>query len=163
MEPTLKKMIINLIAVGTRCSQWAETGFQDYQKRLPAECKLNLITIPLSKRNKNSEISKHIAEEEKKILAAIPKRSRIIALDVQGQMWNTQQLAQSLQRWQLERQDVSLLIGGPDGLGDACTKIAERIWSLSPLTLPHALVRIVVAEQLYRAWSLLSNHPYHRE
>jgi 23S rRNA (pseudouridine1915-N3)-methyltransferase len=156
-------MIINLIAVGSRCSQWAKTGFQDYQKRLPAECKLNLITIPLSKRGKNSEISKHIAEEEKKILAAIPKRSRIIALDVQGQMWNTQQLAQSLQRWQLERQDVSLLIGGPDGLGDACTKIAERIWSLSPLTLPHALVRIVVAEQLYRAWSLLSNHPYHRE
>lgn len=156
-------MIINLIAVGSRCSQWAETGFQDYQKRLPAECKLNLITIPLSKRGKNSEISKHIAEEEKKILAAIPKRSRIIALDVQGQMWNTQQLAQSLQRWQLERQDVSLLIGGPDGLGDACKKIAERIWSLSSLTLPHALVRIVVAEQLYRAWSLLSNHPYHRE
>jgi 23S rRNA (pseudouridine1915-N3)-methyltransferase len=156
-------MIINLIAVGSRCSQWAKTGFQDYQKRLPAECKLNLITIPLSKRGKNSEISKHIAEEEKKILAAIPKRSRIIALDVQGQMWNTQQLAQSLQRWQLERQDVSLLIGGPDGLGEACTKIAERIWSLSPLTLPHALVRIVVAEQLYRAWSLLSNHPYHRE
>jgi 23S rRNA (pseudouridine1915-N3)-methyltransferase len=156
-------MIINLIAVGSRCSQWAETGFQIYQKRLPAECKLNLITIPLSKRGKNPEISKHIAEEEKKILAAIPKRSRIIALDVQGQMWNTQQLAQSLQRWQLERQDVSLLIGGPDGLGDACTKIAERVWSLSPLTLPHALVRIVVAEQLYRAWSLLSNHPYHRE
>lgn len=156
-------MIINLIAVGSRCSQWAETAFQDYQKRLPSECKLNLITIPLSKRNKNSEISKHIAEEEKKILAAIPKRSRIIALDVQGQMWNTLQLAQSLQRWQLERQDVSLLIGGPDGLGAACTKIAERIWSLSPLTLPHALVRIIVAEQLYRAWSLLSNHPYHRE
>ena len=156
-------MIINLIAVGSRCTQWAETAFQDYQKRLPAECKLNLITIPLSKRSKNSEISKHIAEEEKKILAAIPKRSRIIALDVQGQMWNTQQLAQSLQRWQLERQAVSLLIGGPDGLGDACRKIAERIWSLSPLTLPHALVRIIVAEQLYRAWSLLCNHPYHRE
>jgi|ERR1043165_1025944 23S rRNA (pseudouridine1915-N3)-methyltransferase len=156
-------MVINLIAVGSRCSQWAETGFQDYQKRLPAECKLNLITIPLSKRGKNSEISKHIAEEEKKILAAIPKRSRIIALDVQGQMWNTQQLTQSLQRWQLERQDVSLLIGGPDGLGATCTKIAERVWSLSSLTLPHALVRVIVAEQLYRAWSLLSNHPYHRE
>lgn len=156
-------MIIHLIAVGTRCSQWVETGFQDYQKRLPADCKLNLITIPLSKRNKNSEISKCLTEEEKKILAAIPKQSRIIALDVQGQMWTTQQLAQSLQQWQLERQDVSLLIGGPDGLGDTCIKIAECIWSLSPLTLPHALVRIVVAEQLYRAWSLLSNHPYHRK
>lgn len=156
-------MVINLIAVGTRCSPWAERGFQDYQKRLPVECKLNLMTIPLSKRSKNSEISKNIAEEEKKILAAVPKRSRIIALDVQGQMWNTQQLAQSLQQWQLERQDISLLIGGPDGLSVACIKKAERIWSLSPLTLPHALVRIVVAEQLYRAWSLLTHHPYHRE
>jgi 23S rRNA (pseudouridine1915-N3)-methyltransferase len=156
-------MIIHLIAVGTRCTSWAEMGFQDYHKRFPAECKLNLITIPLSKRNKNSQISKHIAEEEKKILAAIPKRSRVIALDVKGQMWNTPQLAQSLQQWQLERQDVSLLIGGPDGLGEACINQAERIWSLSTLTLPHALVRIIVAEQLYRAWSLLSNHPYHRE
>src|ERR1700685_2174455 len=107
-------MIIHLIAVGTRCPSWAETGFQDYQKRLPTECKLNLITIPLSKRNKNSQISKHVAEEEKKILAAIPKRSRVIALDVKGQMCNTQQLAQSLQQWQLEREAVSLLIGGPD-------------------------------------------------
>lgn len=156
-------MLIHLIAVGTKCTQWAEMGFQDYQKRLPIECKLNLITIPLSKRSKNSEIPKHIAEEEKKILAAIPKRSRIIALDVRGQMWNTQQLAQALQEWQLERQAISLLIGGPDGLGDSCIKKAERIWSLSPLTLPHALVRIIVAEQLYRAWSLLNNHPYHRE
>ncbi|MEN9916184.1 MAG: ribosomal large subunit methyltransferase [Pseudomonadota bacterium] len=156
-------MLIHLIAVGTKCTQWAEMGFQDYQKRLPIECKLNLITIPLSKRSKNSEIPKHIAEEEKKILAAIPKRSRIIALDVRGQMWNTQQLAHALQEWQLERQAISLLIGGPDGLGDSCIKKAERIWSLSPLTLPHALVRIIVAEQLYRAWSLLNNHPYHRE
>lgn len=156
-------MIIHLIAIGTKCTHWAEMGFQDYQKRLPSECKLNLITIPVSKRSKNSEISKHVAEEEKKILAAIPKRSRIIALAIQGQMLNTQQLAQALQQWQLERQDISLLIGGPDGLGDSCIKKAERIWSLSPLTLPHALVRIVVAEQLYRAWSLLNNHPYHRE
>ncbi|MFZ0218829.1 MAG: 23S rRNA (pseudouridine(1915)-N(3))-methyltransferase RlmH [Candidatus Aquirickettsiella sp.] len=156
-------MIINLIAVGTRCTAWAEAGFQDYQKRLPAECKLNLITIPLSKRNKNSQVSKHIGEEEKKIVAAIPKRSRVIALDVKGKMWNTQQLAQSLLKWQLERQDVSLLIGGPDGLGDTCINNAEHIWSLSALTLPHALVRIVVAEQLYRAWSFLHGHPYHRE
>lgn len=156
-------MIIHLIAVGTRCSGWTEIAFQDYQKRLPIECKLKLVTIPTSKRNKNSLISKHIAEEEKKILTALPKHSRIIALDVKGQMWSTQQLAQSLQQWQLERQNMSLLIGGPDGLGDTCINNAERIWSLSPLTLPHALVRIIVAEQLYRAWSLLSGHPYHRE
>jgi 23S rRNA (pseudouridine1915-N3)-methyltransferase len=102
-------------------------------------------------------------EEEKKILAALPKRSRVIALDVKGQMWSTQQLAQFLQQWKLERQAISLLIGGPDGLGDTCINNAEHVWSLSPLTLPHALVRIVVAEQLYRACSLLSGHPYHRE
>lgn len=156
-------MIIHLIAVGTRCTAWAEMAFQDYQKRLPAECKLKLIPIPISKRHKNSLISKHIAEEEKKILAALPKHSRVIALDVKGQMWSTQQLAQSLQQWQLERQDISLLIGGPDGLGETCINHAERIWSLSSLTLPHALVRIIVAEQLYRAWSLLNKHPYHRE
>jgi len=156
-------MIIHLIAVGTRCPAWAEMAFLDYQKRLSAECKLKLVTIPISKRHKNSLIAKHIAEEEKKILAALPKNSRIIALDVKGQMWSTQQLAQSLQQWQLERQDMSLLMGGPDGLSDTCIHSAERIWSLSPLTLPHALVRIIVAEQLYRAWSLLNRHPYHRE
>jgi 23S rRNA (pseudouridine1915-N3)-methyltransferase len=156
-------MIIHLIAVGTRRSAWAEQAFQEYQKRLPAECKLKLIAIPISKRNKNSPVSKHITEEEKKIWAALPKGSRIIALDVKGQMWNTQQLAESLRQWKLERQDISLLIGGPDGLGETCINKAEYIWSLSPLTLPHRLVRIIVAEQLYRAWSILSNHPYHRE
>jgi 23S rRNA (pseudouridine1915-N3)-methyltransferase len=156
-------MIIHLIAVGTRCAAWTKMAFLDYQKRLPAEYNLKLITIPISKRNKNALITKNIAEEEKKILAALPKRSRVIALDVKGQMWSTQQLAQFLQQWKLERQAISLLIGGPDGLGDTCINNAEHVWSLSPLTLPHALVRIVVAEQLYRACSLLSGHPYHRE
>ena len=156
-------MIIHLIAVGTRCAPWTKIAFLDYQKRLPPEYRLKLITIPVSKRNKNALITKNIAEEEKKILAALPKRSRVIALDVKGQMWSTQQLAQSLQQWQLERQAITLLIGGPDGLSETCINNAEHIWSLSPLTLPHPLVRIVVAEQLYRAWSLLSGHPYHRE
>lgn len=156
-------MIIHLIAVGTRLALWVENGFKDYQKRFPPECKLNLISIPLSKRTKNSRASQSIEDEEKKILAAIPKRSRIIALDSRGQMWNTRQLAQTLQQWQLERHDISLLIGGPDGLSPTCLSRAEQIWSLSALTLPHALVRILVAEQLYRAISLLQGHPYHRE
>lgn len=122
-------MIIHLIAVGTRFTAWAEMAFQDYQKRLSAECKLKLIPIPISKRHKNSLISEHIAEEAKKILTDLPKHSRVIALDVKG-MWSTQQLAQSLQQWQLERQDIGLLIGGPDSLGDTCINHAERIWSL---------------------------------
>lgn len=156
-------MIIYLIAVGTRLTLWAEQGFKAYQKRFPPECKLHLISIPLAKRTKNSRATRSIEEEEEKILAAIPKRSRIIALDSKGQMWNTRQLAQSLQQWQLERQDISLLIGGPDGLGSSCLSHAKQVWSLSALTLPHALVRILVAEQLYRAFSLLQGHPYHRE
>ena len=156
-------MIIHLIAVGTRLALWAEQGFKAYQKRFPPECKLDLISIPLAKRTKNSRAAQSVEDEEKKILAAIPKRSRIIALDCRGQMWSTQQLAQSLQQWQLERQDISLLIGGPDGLGPNCLSGAEQVWSLSALTLPHALVRILVAEQLYRAFSLLQGHPYHRE
>ena len=101
--------------------------------------------------------------KKKKILAALPKGSRIIALDAKGTLWNTQQLAQFLQHFQLSRGAISFLIGGPDGLGQTCLNHAERIWSLSPLTFPHALVRVMVAEQLYRAWSLLKGHPYHRE
>lgn len=155
-------MIIHLIAVGTRITTWANDGFNEYQQRLPPECKINLIPIPLSKRTKTSCISQHIEQEQKKILAAIPKGSRVIALDVTGQPWSTQQFAEVLRRWQLERQDISLLVGGPDGLGAACLSKAEQIWSLSPLTLPHALVRVLLAEQIYRAWSLLQGHPYHR-
>lgn len=155
-------MILHLIAVGTRMPLWVTEGFKGYQKRLPNECKLNLISITPSKRTKHSKVAPLVEEEGKKIAAAIPKHSRVIALAEQGTLWNTKQLAEALQRWQLERQDMSLLIGGPDGLSKDCLNKAERCWSLSPLTLPHPLVRIIVAEQLYRAWSLLKHHPYHR-
>ncbi|MES2998792.1 MAG: 23S rRNA (pseudouridine(1915)-N(3))-methyltransferase RlmH [Pseudomonadota bacterium] len=155
-------MMLHLIAVGTRMPMWVTEGFKEYQKRL-IECKLNLIAITPSKRSKNSKVPQLIAEEEKKIQAAVPKQSRRIALDEKGELWNTKQLAQALHQWQLDRQDISFLIGGPDGLGLDCLNSAERIWSLSPLTLPHPLVRILIAEQLYRAWSMLKGHPYHRD
>ena len=156
-------MMLHLIAVGTRMPSWVNTGFAEYQKRFSAECKLNLITITPAQRTKNSNVAQLVVEEGKKIIASIPKQSRVIALDEKGKLWNTKQVADALQRWQLERQDISLLIGGPDGLSEDCLNSAEHIWSLSPLTLPHPLVRIIVAEQLYRAWSLLKNHPYHRD
>lgn len=154
---------MNLIAIGTHMPTWVATSFIEYQKRLPKECKLNLIEITQSQRTKNSNTAQLIAAEGKKILATIPKKSRVIALDEKGELWNTKQLAEKLQRWQLEAQDISFLIGGPDGLSISCLKHAAHTWSLSPLTLPHMLVRIIVAEQLYRAWSLLKKHPYHRE
>lgn len=97
------------------------------------------------------------------MLAAVPKGNRIVTLDIPGKPWNTEQLAEQLERWKHDGRDTSILIGGPEGLSPACKTAAEQSWSLSPLTLPHPLVRIVMAESLYRAWSITANHPYHRE
>jgi 23S rRNA (pseudouridine1915-N3)-methyltransferase len=123
---------------------------------------LNLVEIPAGKRSPSIDLIRQIRAEGERLLAAIPSGSRVIALDERGQEWNTVELAKRLTGWLQEGRDLSLLIGGPDGLDAACRDRAERLWSLSRLTLPHPLVRIVVAEQLYRAWSLLHHHPYHR-
>lgn len=156
-------MQFHLITVGNRMPTWVSKGFQEYQKRLSSACKLNLISITSSKRTKHSNNLQLLTKEEEKILTAIPKKSRVIALDEKGILLSTKQLAQKLKQWQLEKPDITLLIGGPDGLGKRCLNQAEYSWSLSPLTLPHPLVRIIVAEQLYRAWTLLKGHPYHRD
>lgn len=156
-------MKLRLIAVGTRMPAWVSEGFENYQKRLPIEYKFELISIPPSKRNKNSHIPSLVAEEEKKIVAAIPKHSKIVVLDEKAKLCNTKQLAETLQQWQSNSEDISFLIGGPDGLSTSCLNKANYGWSLSPLTFPHPLVRIMLVEQLYRAWSLLKNHPYHRD
>jgi len=142
---------------------WICQGFQEYSKRLPAHLKLELVEIPLPHRSKNADLQRLKDEEAEKLLAAIPSHSHLIALDERGQAWNTQQLAAHLQRWMNESIDIALLIGGPDGLSEQCLKRAHQKWSLSLLTLPHPLVRVIIAEQLYRAWSLLNHHPYHRE
>jgi len=156
-------MNIQLVAVGTRMPAWVQDGFAEYAKRMPRECTLQLVEIPPERRAKNADIARIKSTECAKLLGAVPRGSQIVALDERGQAWNTRQLSDRLDSWLAGGRDVALLVGGPDGLDSACLDKSELRWSLSPLTLPHPLVRVVVAEQLYRAWSLLQGHPYHRE
>jgi 23S rRNA (pseudouridine1915-N3)-methyltransferase len=142
--------------------KWVEQGVDEYTKRLPPELKLEVKEIALGKRGKGADIKRAIQTEGQQMLAAIGEYDRVIALDVLGKAWSTEKLAGELRDWQLEGDNISLLVGGPDGLAEPCLQRANQRWSLSALTLPHPLVRIVLAEQLYRAWTINSNHPYHR-
>ncbi|MBK8181590.1 MAG: 23S rRNA (pseudouridine(1915)-N(3))-methyltransferase RlmH [Candidatus Competibacteraceae bacterium] len=155
-------MKIHLLAVGVRMPDWIKAGYSEYAKRLPRECAFNLVEIPAGRREANADVARALREEGERLLAAVPTGSRLIALDEHGQEWSTVELAQQMSGWLQEGRDISLLVGGPDGLAAPCRARADRLWSLSRLTLPHLLVRVVVAEQIYRAWSLLHNHPYHR-
>ena len=155
-------MRIHLLAAGTRQPAWINAGYDDYARRLPAECRLQLREIPLSAARKRGDVPRAVSDEGHKMLAALPKRASVVALEVGGRRFSSAALAGQLERWLQGGRDVALLIGGPDGLATDCLKRAELKWSLSPLTLPHGLVRVVVAEQLYRAWTILKGHPYHR-
>jgi len=155
-------MNIHLIAVGEKMPRWVQDGYGEYAKRLPAECALKLVEIAPGKRGKNADIARAMRDEGERMLAAIPKGARVIALEVNGREWATEQLATQLEGWLGGGQDIALLVGGPEGLADDCRQRAHQLWSLSPLTLPHPLVRVLLAEQLYRAWSILRGHPYHR-
>jgi len=155
-------MKINLIAIGNKMPDWVKTGVNEYQRRLTQDCKLNIHEIAAIKRGKQTDLKKICETEGEKILSSIPNDNRVIALEVKGRNWSTEQLSQQMSQWMLSGQDVSLLVGGPEGLSQSCRDKASQLWSLSPLTLPHPIVRIIVAEQLYRAWSILKNHPYHR-
>jgi 23S rRNA (pseudouridine1915-N3)-methyltransferase len=154
---------LQLIAVGTKMPDWVQTGFMEYLRRFPKDLPFELTEIPAGKRGKNADIGRILEKEGDAMLAAVGKGNRIVTLDIPGQPWETSFLAQQLERWKQDGRDVSLLIGGPEGLSPACKAAAEQSWSLSPLTLPHPLVRVLVAESLYRAWSITTNHPYHRE
>ncbi len=155
-------MKLRLLAVGTRMPVWVEAGFADYAARFPPECRLELKEIPAGRRGKARDPRRAVTEEGARLRAALPKRAHVVALDERGQSWSTAQLARELAGWLRNGQDAAFLIGGPDGLAADLLARAQQRWSLSPLTLPHALVRVLVAEQLYRAWSVLKNHPYHR-
>ena len=155
-------MIITIIAVGKSMPAWVNTGFEDYATRMPSDYRVKLIEINAEKRGKNADTARIILQEEAKITASIPKDTVCIALDRIGKTLDTKTLAKSLETWHDNQQSITLIIGGPEGLSDAFLKKADAIWSLSAMTLPHPLVRIVLAEQLYRAWSITVNHPYHR-
>jgi 23S rRNA (pseudouridine1915-N3)-methyltransferase len=155
-------MLIRILALGNRMPSWVNEGYQEYAKRFPPSCTLELVEIPAEKRTKQSDIARITEREGQKLLSQIKPGNRVIALDVKGQSWSTEKLADNLKNWHMEGRNIDLLIGGPDGLAAECIQKADTKWSLSPLTLPHPLVRIVLAEQLYRALTILQNHPYHR-
>lgn len=140
-----------------------EAIFRDYQRRFPKDVSLELIEIPAGKRGKNADIERILNQEGKQMLEAVPKGAMIVTLDIPGKMYDSYELAKELANWKMSGSDIALLVGGPEGLSDECKKAAKKSWSLSPLTLPHPLVRILIAESLYRAWSIDAGHPYHRE
>lgn len=155
-------MKVKLIAVGTKMPRWVEQGYQEYAKRLPREFSLELIEIPPGNRGKNADIERAIRKEGELMMSKIQTSDHVVALEVLGKPWSTKQLAEQAERWQMSGQDVALLVGGPEGLAPECKQRANQQWSLSPLTLPHPMVRILLSEQVYRAWSLIQGHPYHR-
>ena len=156
-------MKLKIIAVGRKMPRWVITGYQEYAKRMPRECTIALVEIAPAKRTKQSNLAKVVEDEGKRVLAAIRQSDYVVALELKGSLWNTSDLAKRLTRWQGRRSTVVFIIGGPDGLSASCLNRSNEQWSLSKLTFPHPLARVILAEQLYRGWSLVNNHPYHRE
>lgn len=155
-------MRVKVIAVGTRLPAWQQQGFLEYARRLPKECAMVLTEVPAAPRTKSRPTEQAIRKESDRMLAAIADSDYVIALDQPGVQYTSEDLAGLLGTWLGQGRDLALLIGGADGLSDASRTRAELRWSLSDLTLPHGLVRVLVAEQLYRAWTILRGHPYHR-
>ena len=155
-------MRLYVVAVGQRVPDWAQTAWDDYAKRFPPELKVELKAVKTEPRASKTLETIYAAERER-IEAAIPRGTHIVALDERGTTLTTLALANKLKDWQLASDDVALVIGGPDGLDPAFRKAAHERIRLSDLTLPHAMVRVLLVEQLYRAWSINANHPYHRE
>ncbi|MFW2438313.1 MAG: 23S rRNA (pseudouridine(1915)-N(3))-methyltransferase RlmH [Arenicellales bacterium] len=155
-------MQIHLIAVGRKMPQWVDQAYDEYARRMPHHCALNLVEINAGKRSRSADVARVNREEGERLLQAIPNGSRVIALERSGREKSTEQLSASMEKWLAGGQDVVLLVGGPEGLSDDCLQRADECWSLSKLTMAHPLVRVVLAEQLYRAWSIIANLPYHR-
>lgn len=155
-------MKIRLLTITHKSPSWIQEGYLDYAKRLPPHCALELVEIPAEKRTANADLKRIAEREGEKMLAQIKPNHLVIALDVKGKAWSTEQLSEELANWLQSGRNVDLLVGGPEGLAPACLEKAEVKWSLSPLTFPHIIVRLIVVEQIYRAYSILQQHPYHR-
>ena len=155
-------MKIILLAVGTKMPSWVTEAFTDYQKRFPPEMKLVLEEIPPVKRNGKNSDNKAKEQEAKLILEALPKKAYIVALDERGKQYTSLEMGDRVGKWQNLGMDVVLIVGGPNGLTDEVRNKANELWSLSKLTLPHPLVRVFLAETIYRGYSIFANLPYHR-
>ena len=154
-------MKLRLIAVGAKSPDWVNAGFSDYARRMPRECALELVEIAPANR-KGWPAERVLADEGARILARVGRTDQVLALDVAGKAYGTEQFAKKLDNWRMQGGDVSFLIGGADGLDQSCLDRADESISLSDMTFPHQLVRVMLAEQLYRAWTVLHGHPYHR-
>ncbi len=155
-------MQLLIVAVGQRMPDWVDSGFAEYAKRMPPELRIELREVKPESRTGGRSAEIIMGIEAERIRAALPKRCLLIALDEHGKDWTTMQLADQLQQWREGGEDVALMIGGADGLDPQLKKEAKTLLRLSSLTLPHGMVRVLLAEQLYRAWSITQNHPYHR-
>lgn len=155
-------MRLHVLAVGERIPAWAFEACADYQKRFPPHSPLRIIAVPAPRRGRNPDVTRLREQEFRALAARTPKNAFTVALDETGDACTTDRLARRLEAWMHQETDVTFWIGGPDGLAPAARRSARQVWSLSPLTLPHALARVVVVEQLYRALCVLDDHPYHR-
>lgn len=153
---------IEVIAVGTKPPSWVQDGIQQYVSRMRHECRFDIREVKTSDRNKKQSVSAHQENEAESILSALQPSARVIALDNRGKGWSTEQLAAKLADWSQVTSQLQFIIGGPDGLSSRVVQRADETWSLSALTFPHFLVRVLLSEQIYRALMLNANHPYHR-
>ena len=155
-------MRVRLISVGSKMPGWVDEGYKEYSRRLGSDLKLDLIEISLNRRSKGADVSRLQEKEAVQMLAAAGQGDLVVTMEIKGKPWSTEKLADNMGEWMHSGRNVSLMVGGPEGLHPSVMAQADLRWSLSPLTLPHPLVRVVVAEQVYRAWSILKNHPYHK-
>jgi len=155
-------MQIKLLALGTRMPQWVQQAYQEYAQRMPTVCQLHLVEIAAKKRGKNADTKRILRDEAQLLKAAVPKGALIISLDRKGKAIDTEMLAREMQGWIDNSQDVALMIGGPEGIDPELLQQSHSKWSLSAMTFAHPVVRVMLAEQLYRAWSINANLPYHR-
>ncbi len=156
-------MKLNIIAVGQKMPKWVNDAFSEYQKRMPREMSIQLHEVAVAARKNNKHIEKLQAAEWQKQQQHLPAQGIIVALDEKGKQWTSQEWAAQLERWMLETNNVSFLLGGPDGLAKDAKQASHQFISLGKMTMPHGLARVVLVEQLYRAFSVYKGHPYHRE
>ena len=155
-------MRIHIVAIGQRMPAWVQQAVSEYSKRMPAHCRIEFRELAAEHRGKNADLDRILNSEGASLLKAIPKGCFVIALDRTGKQFDTHALADHFRQWMTDGRDVALLIGGPEGLPTQVLEQSDAVWSLSSLTFAHPLVRVLLAEQLYRAWAITENHPYHK-